>query len=175
MWRLSDHAAAGRGRPSTSSSKVSAGRRFGHRFRLGHGRTLTPAPPTPWTAETVTAGLARFSIRSRASDWCSRGGPADRGLTAGSLYLAASAIIRSRWTTANALPVKIRPPFGERANAATARSISSAELLWPSVLLGVSILLCASIGADAARLRIVAIEVPPRRATAARLDGGLAQ
>jgi hypothetical protein len=27
-----------------------------------------------WTPALVTAGLARFTMRSRASDWCSRGG-----------------------------------------------------------------------------------------------------
>ena len=46
---------------------------------------------------------------------------------AGSLCLAASDVISSRWTAANALAVTIRPPFEERANAATARSISAAS------------------------------------------------
>src|SRR5262245_46170695 len=36
-------------------------------------------------------------------------------------------MIKSRWTTANALTVTIRPPFEERAKAVTARSISPAS------------------------------------------------
>src|SRR2546423_9494982 len=36
-------------------------------------------------------------------------------------------MIRSRWSTVAPPPVVIRPPFGERAKAATARSISPAS------------------------------------------------
>src|SRR6476620_9375679 len=38
-------------------------------------------------------------------------------------------MIRSRWVTADGLAVTIRPPFGSRANAVTARSISPGLLL----------------------------------------------
>src|SRR5262249_18967694 len=44
---------------------------------------------------------------------------------AGNLCRAASAMIRSRWRNDNALVVTMRPPFGETANLALARSISA--------------------------------------------------
>jgi hypothetical protein len=48
-------------------------------------------------------------------------------VTAGNLCRAASAMMRSRWIADDALAVTIRPPFGERAKAVIARSISSAS------------------------------------------------
>ena len=52
---------------------------------------------------------------------------------AGSLCRAASAVIRSRCTTASALAVTIMPPFGPSAKLVTPRSISPASRTWTGV------------------------------------------
>ena len=77
-------------------------------------------------AINVTSGLPKLVDEIRAiGNQATGGDEVAFVVNPGSLCRAASAIIISRLITARALPVTIRPPLGNRANAAMARSISS--------------------------------------------------